>query len=90
MSRRASTSPAGGTSRGSTPAGSGPGGRIEIADIRAKLAEIGGEVDDTTDAARPLLTYAAVAAIVAAIVIAFALGRKRGRRTSTWVEVRRR
>lgn len=69
--------------------GSGPGGRVELGDIRAKLNEIRGDVDDTTQSARPYLTYAAVAGAVAVVAIAFVLGRKRGRRRSTWVEVRR-
>ena len=71
------------------PKGSGPGGRIEISDIRAKLGELAGEVDDTTEKARPILTYAAVGGAVVLVVVAFTLGRRRGRRRSTWVEVRR-
>lgn len=69
--------------------GSGPGGRIEIDDIRAKLSEIRGEVDDTSEAVRPYVTYAAVAGAVVAVTLAFLLGRRRGRRKSTWVEIRR-
>jgi hypothetical protein len=69
--------------------GSGPGGRIELTDIRSKLGELQGEVDSTTDTAKPLLTYAAVAGVVILVVGAFVLGRKRGRRKSTWVEIRR-
>jgi hypothetical protein len=34
--------------------GSGPGGRVEITDIRAKLEELRGEADQTATAARPL------------------------------------
>ena len=74
---------------GQTPTGSGPGGRIEIGDIRAKLGELAGEVDDTTSRAKPVLTYVAVGGAVALAVVAFALGRRRGRRRSTWVEVHR-
>jgi hypothetical protein len=69
--------------------GSGPGGRVEIGDIRAKLTEIRGEVDETTDSVRPYATYAAVAGAVLVITVAFVLGRRRGRRKSTWVEIRR-
>jgi pyruvate/2-oxoglutarate dehydrogenase complex dihydrolipoamide acyltransferase (E2) component len=69
--------------------GSGPGGRIEIADIKAKLVELQGEVDDTSEVVRPYLTYAAVAGAVVVVSLAFVLGRRRGRRRSTWVEVRR-
>ncbi|MCU4184651.1 hypothetical protein K6U06_09795 [Acidiferrimicrobium sp. IK] len=71
------------------PKGSGPGGRVEIGDIRAKLGELAGEVDDTTAKAKPIMTYVAVGGAVALVVLAFALGRRKGRRSSTWVEVRR-
>ncbi|MHB1929728.1 MAG: hypothetical protein ACYDEN_04940 [Acidimicrobiales bacterium] len=70
--------------------GSGPGGRIEIGDIREKLAELRGGVEETTDSVKPYLTYAAVGGGLAVVVLAFLLGRRRGRRKSTWVEVRRR
>lgn len=74
----------------SAPAtGSGPDGRIEIGDIKAKLGEIRGEVDAGTDRAKPLATYAAVGGVVLLVVVTFALGRRRGRRRSTWVEIRR-
>lgn len=69
--------------------GSGPGGRVELTDLQAKLGEIRGEVDDTTEAARPVATYAAVAAVVVVVGLAFFLGRRRGRRKATWVEIRR-
>ncbi len=69
--------------------GSGPGGRVEIGDIQSKLGEIRGDIDDKTQAAKPVLTYAAVAGVVLLVAAAFVLGRKKGRRASTWVEVRR-
>lgn len=69
--------------------GSGPGGRIERSDIQAKLEELRGDVSSTTERARPILTYAAVGGAVALVVVSFWLGRRRGRRKSTWVEVRR-
>ena len=69
--------------------GSGPGGRIERSDIQAKLEELRGDVNSTTDRARPILTYAAVGGAVALVVVSFWFGRRRGRRKSTWVEVRR-
>lgn len=74
---------------GPPPRGSGPGGRVELGDIRAKLGELRGEVDETTDKAKPIATYAAVAGVVLLVGAAFLLGRRRGRRRSTWVEVRR-
>ena len=69
--------------------GSGPGGRVELADIRSKLGDIRGDVDETADSARPYMTYALVGGAVVVIAAAFILGRRRGRRKSTWVEIRR-
>ncbi|MDQ2726852.1 MAG: hypothetical protein M3Y91_03080 [Actinomycetota bacterium] len=70
--------------------GTGPGGRVELSDLTAKLKQIRGEVDDTTDAAKPLLTYGAVAGVVLLVLLTFLLGKRQGRRKSTWVEIRRR
>ncbi len=72
-----------------TDATPGDGKRVELSDIKAKLDEIKGDVADTTDSARPYLTYVAVAGAVAIVALAFLSGRRRGRRKSTWVEVRR-
>lgn len=69
--------------------GSGPDGRIEITDIRSKLGEIRGDIDDTAESAKPMLTYAAVAGAVVLVGVAFLLGRRRGKRKATWVEIRR-
>jgi hypothetical protein len=69
--------------------GSGPGGKVEIGDIRAKLEEIRGEVDETTEKAKPMALYAGVGGAMLLIVLAFILGRHRGRSKNTWVEVRR-
>jgi hypothetical protein len=69
--------------------GSGPGGKVEIGDIRAKLQEIRGEVDETVETAKPYGTMAGVAAVLIVIILAFILGRSRGQRQATWVEIRR-
>jgi hypothetical protein len=69
--------------------GSGPDGRVEITDIQAKLGQIRGEVDETTEQARPYAWYAGVGGVVLLVIVAFVLGRSRGRRKSSWVEVRR-
>jgi len=71
------------------PTGSGPQGRITPGDIEAKINELVGGVEDKVQAARPLLTYAAVGGAVVLAVMAFWLGRRSGRRRSTVVEVRR-
>ena len=58
-------------------------------DIEAKLREIRGEVDTAATAAKPVGLAVAAAAAVAVLAAAYLLGRRRGRRKSTWVEIRR-
>ncbi len=73
------------TSKGSTT-GTGP---ITREDIEARFRELGGEVTDEVVGARSqLLTVAAVVA-VSVVTVAFLVGRRRGRRRSAVVEVRR-
>jgi len=72
-----------------TPVGSGPHGRIEVRDIQAKLEEIRGDTTEAAEQAKPVAMMAAVAGVVVVVGIAFLLGRRRGRRKSTWVEIRR-
>lgn len=64
-------------------------GPITRADIEGKLREIRGEVDETTKAAQPYLAVAAAVVAVAVIGIAYVLGRRRGTKLSTVVEVKR-
>lgn len=72
-----------------TPVGSGPRGRIEVGDIQAKLEEIRGDTTEAAEQAKPNAMIAAVAGAVLLVGVAFLLGRRRGRRKSTWVEIRR-
>jgi hypothetical protein len=69
--------------------GSGPGGRIEVADIKAKLEEIQGDTSEAVERSRSMVIAGAVAGAVVLVGVAFLLGRRRGRRKSTWVEIRR-
>lgn len=69
--------------------GSGPGGRVEISDIRTKLEEIRGDTAEVAEQARPVAMIGAVVGVVVVVGIAFLVGRRRGRRKSTWVEIRR-
>jgi hypothetical protein len=73
----------------SGPVGTGPGGRIEITDIQAKLEEIRGDTTETVERSKPVAVIGAVAGVVVVVAVAFYLGRRRGRRKSTWVEIRR-
>jgi hypothetical protein len=58
-------------------------------DIEAKFRELQGEVEIIGEEARSYAITVAVAVVVAAVAVAFVLGRRRGRRNRTIVEVRR-
>ena len=62
---------------------------VTRADIEAKLAEIRGVTDDTTEVAQDAAKTGLVIAGVGVVIVAFLLGRRRGRKKSTIVEVRR-
>jgi MYXO-CTERM domain-containing protein len=63
--------------------------RVTPADIEGKLRQIHDEVERTGEAAKgPGMVVAAVAA-VALLAVVFLLGRRRGRKTRTVVEIRR-
>lgn len=57
--------------------------------IESKLREIRGEVETTADSARPYAVVVGVVAAVAVIGVAYLLGRRRGKRKTTLVEIRR-
>ncbi len=63
--------------------------RITRADIEAKLREMRGEVEQTAEAAKTPILAVAGGVAAAVVVIAFLLGKRRGRRKSTVVEIRR-
>ncbi len=63
--------------------------RVEISEIRAKLEQIRGDADTKVEAARSKLVPVASAGAVVALVLAFWLGKRRGRRKATWVQIRR-
>jgi hypothetical protein len=69
-----------------TPAGEK---QVTRADIEAKLAEIRGVTDDTAEVAEGAAKTGLVVAGVGVVIVAFLLGRRRGRKKSTIVEVRR-
>jgi hypothetical protein len=63
--------------------------RVSRADIEAKLREIRGEVDDTTDTAKPYALAAGVAVAIAVVALVYTMGRRKGKKRTTVVEVRR-
>ena len=64
-------------------------GTVTRADIEAKLAEIRGVTDTTTEVAEEAVKPVLIVLGVAVVLGAFLLGRRRGRKRSTIVEVRR-
>lgn len=63
--------------------------RVTRADIEAKLREIGGEVDEAGEQARNIGMIVGAVAIVVVVGVAFLLGRRRAKKTTTVVEIRR-
>ncbi|MDP9071031.1 MAG: hypothetical protein M3N68_07065 [Actinomycetota bacterium] len=61
---------------------------VTRADIEAKLRQIRGEVETTAAAAKPYATAAAVAVVVVVIGLTYALGRRKGKKRTTLVEIR--
>jgi hypothetical protein len=64
-------------------------GRITRDDIESKLREISGEVADVGNATKGYVIAAGIVAASAVVAGAYLLGRRKGRRRSTVVEVRR-
>jgi hypothetical protein len=64
-------------------------GRITRGDIENKLHEIRGDVEETAQDAKTPIMAIAGGVVMAIVVVAFLLGKRRGRRKSTVVEIRR-
>jgi len=62
---------------------------VTRADIEAKLREIRGEVDTGVESARNVALIVGAVAAVVVVGTVFFLGKRRGRRQTTVVEVRR-
>ncbi len=63
--------------------------RITRADLEAKLREVRGEVEEKGETAKSTGLAVVLVATAAVVGLAFLLGRRRGRRKSTVVEIRR-
>ena len=72
-----------------TPAKTTPDKKITRDDIEAKLRELRGEVDEKVEVAKPPAIAIAVGVAVATVVVAYWLGRRRGRKRQTVLEIRR-
>lgn len=63
--------------------------KITRDDLEAKFRELKADVEDTSEQAKSYILAAAAAAGVVLFVVAFSAGRKRGKKKSTVVEIRR-
>ena len=63
--------------------------KITPADLEAKMRELQGEVEETTETAKSYVLAGVAVAAVVVFVVAFTMGKRRGRRRSTVVEIRR-
>jgi len=68
-----------------------PGGpdRVTRADIEAKFGELQGDVESAGEAAKGMGMVVAGVVAVVVIGLVFMLGKRRGRRQTTTVEIRR-
>jgi hypothetical protein len=66
-----------------------PDRKITRDDIESKLQELRGEVDQRTEAAKTPALAIAVGIVVVTIAAAYLLGRRRGKRRQTVLEIRR-
>jgi hypothetical protein len=64
-------------------------GKITRDDLEGKFRELRGEVDSTADSAKQYAVMAGAIAAVAVLGVVYLMGRRRGRKTTTVVEVKR-
>jgi hypothetical protein len=62
---------------------------ITRADIESKLRQLRGEVDSTAKAAVPIGLAVGAAAVAVFVGVAYLMGRRKGRKRATVVEIRR-
>jgi hypothetical protein len=63
--------------------------RITKADLEAKFRELQTEVEVVEDDAKNYAGIVAVTVVVVVVAVAFLIGRRKGRKTRTFVEIRR-
>ncbi|MGH9016560.1 MAG: hypothetical protein ACRDY1_02315 [Acidimicrobiales bacterium] len=63
--------------------------RITRADLEAKLRAVSGEATDSVEAVKPQVYGTAAAGLILVVVVAYLFGRRRGRKRSAVVEIRR-
>jgi hypothetical protein len=63
--------------------------RVTRDDLESKFRELRGEVDSTASSARQFAIIGGAVAAVGALAVVYFLGKRRAKRTTTLVEVRR-
>jgi len=66
-----------------------PDRKITRGDIEAKLRELQGDVNERTEAAKVPALAVAVGVVVLSIAAAYLMGRRKGKRRQTVLEIRR-
>lgn len=66
-----------------------PAGKITRDDLENKFRELQGDVAETTEQARSYAIAVAAVVVVGIAAVTFVLGRRRGRKRTTVVEIRR-
>ena len=64
-------------------------GRITKDDLEAKFRELQTEVEVVEDDAKNYAGIVGIVAVVVVVAVAFLIGRRKGRKTRTFVEIRR-
>lgn len=66
-----------------------PAGKISRDDLEGKFRELQGDVVETTNEAKSYVIAAAAVVLVGVVAVTFIMGRRRGRKRTTVVEIRR-
>ena len=64
-------------------------GRVTRADIEAKLRQLRGDLEDTEEVVKEAGKGVAIGGVILLLILVFLFGKRRGRRKSTVVEIRR-
>jgi hypothetical protein len=62
---------------------------VTKADIEAKLREIKGDVDEDVAEAKPIVEMVAIGGVILLILLAYLLGRRKGKKKTAVIEIRR-
>jgi hypothetical protein len=66
-----------------------PQQKVRPEDLEAKFRELKGDVDETVSNAKTKVIAVGVGVVVVVVVVSFLLGKRRGRKKNTFIEVRR-